>query len=157
MNKRKAIPALLALAAVLLFRPAGPCGAAEGDAAKAEHAAEPIRIFVDEEIRALPPNAPEGGETEKAPGLWVTLAVDGETVLELPFGEAHSVRIEQEGIGENTVILTEEAVFMEEADCPGQDCVLMGPVTRDNLETRVMGGFIICLPHRLSVEVWEKK
>ena len=26
-------------------------------------------------------------------------------------------------------------------------------VTRDNLELRVMGGFIICLPHKISVEV----
>ena len=42
---------------------------------------------------------------------------------------------------------------MEEADCHGQDCVKMEPVTRDNLEMRVMGGFIICLPHRVSVEV----
>jgi hypothetical protein len=29
----------------------------------------------------------------------------------------------------------------------------MGEVTRDNLEVRVMGGFIICLPHKISVEV----
>ena len=34
-----------------------------------------------------------------------------------------------------------------------QDCVQMGEVTRDNLEVRVMGGFIICLPHKISVEV----
>ena len=42
---------------------------------------------------------------------------------------------------------------MESANCEGQDCVHMEPVTRDNLETRVMSGMIICLPHRLSVEV----
>ena len=34
-----------------------------------------------------------------------------------------------------------------------EDCVEMGEVTRENLELRVMGGFIICLPHKLSVEV----
>ena len=44
---------------------------------------------------------------------------------------------------------------MEHADCDNQDCVQMGAVTRDNLELRVMGGFIICLPHKISVEVRE--
>ena len=101
------------------------------------------------------PAAPEG--REKPAGLWVTVSVDGAAIAELPFEEKHTVKIEQDGTGENTVVLTGEAVYMQEADCPGRDCVSMGEVTRENLETRVMGGFIICLPHRLSVEVWEKK
>ena len=54
---------------------------------------------------------------------------------------------------ENIVRLTGDAVFMEEANCQNQDCVQMGEVTADNLELRVLGGFIVCLPHRLSVEV----
>jgi hypothetical protein len=29
----------------------------------------------------------------------------------------------------------------------------MEEITRDNLETRVMFGMIVCLPHRLTVEV----
>lgn len=44
---------------------------------------------------------------------------------------------------------------MTEADCPNQDCVQMGAVTAENLETRAMGGFIVCLPYRLAVEVRE--
>lgn len=90
---------------------------------------------------------PEGGD-----GLRVIVTVDGNEVANLPFGTEHTLQVIQ-GSGTNTVHITPDAVYMQEADCHGQDCVKMEPVTRDNLEMRVMGGFIICLPHRLSVEV----
>ncbi len=85
--------------------------------------------------------------------LRVVLTLDGREILNLPFGEAHTVRILQENGDENTLVLTGESVRMESANCEGQDCVRMEEITRDNLETRVMFGMIICLPHRLSVEV----
>lgn len=44
-------------------------------------------------------------------------------------------------------------VWMESANCTTQDCVHMGEITRENLYIRPMGGFIICLPHGLTVEV----
>ena len=85
--------------------------------------------------------------------LRVILTLDGKEIADLPFGEAHKVRILQENGDENNLVLTGESVYMESANCEGQDCVHMEKVTRDNLETRVMFGMIICLPHRLSVEV----
>ena len=90
---------------------------------------------------------PEGGD-----GLRVIVTVDGDEAANLPFGTEHTLQVIQDS-GRNTVRITPDAVYMEEADCHGQDCVKMEPVTRDNLEMRVMGGFIICLPHRVSVEV----
>ena len=92
--------------------------------------------------------SPEAGD-----GLRVYVTLDGEALMDLPFGEAHTVEIVQPGVGENTVELTGDSVYMLHADCENQDCVNMGAVTRDNLELRVMGGFIVCLPHKLSVEV----
>ena len=89
-------------------------------------------------------------------GLRVYVTLDGAPLIDLPFGEEHVLRILQASGDENTVRLTGNAVYMQEANCEGQDCVNMGEVTRDNLETRVMGGFIICLPHRISVEVREE-
>ena len=94
-----------------------------------------------------PVQDPEGGD-----GLRVIVTVDGNEVANLPFGTEHTLQVIQGG-GTNTLRITADSVYMEEADCHGQDCVKMEPVTRDNLEMRVMGGFIICLPHRLSVEV----
>ena len=91
---------------------------------------------------------PEDGDP-----LRVYITLDGAALIDLPFGQAHTVTIEQPEVGENTVLLTGDSVRMDHADCENQDCVNMGEVTRENLEFRVMGGFIVCLPHRISVEV----
>jgi hypothetical protein len=91
----------------------------------------------------------------KTDGLQVYITVDGEDKAILPFDEEHTLKVNFPDGGSNTVRLTGSSVFIAEADCPNQDCVGMGEVTKDNLETRVLGGFIVCLPHRLSVEVRE--
>ena len=112
--------------------------------------AEGVRVLVDGRAWEGPAVSREAGE-----GLRVYVTFDGRPLIDLPFGEAHSVQVLLPDGGENTVAITGEAVYMEHADCENQDCVNMGAVTRENLELRVMGGFIICLPHRISVEVRE--
>ena len=109
-----------------------------------------VRVLVDGKGWKEATVSPESGD-----GLRVYITCDGQPLLDLPFGEAHSVQIIQDDGSENTVAITEDAVYMEHADCDNQDCVHMGAVTRENLELRVMGGFIICLPHKISVEVRE--
>lgn len=86
----------------------------------------------------------------------VYITLDGADLIDVPFDEARTIEIIQPDGAENTVSITGERVVMAHANCENQDCVNMGEVTRDNLELRVMGGFIICLPHKLSVEVREK-
>ena len=110
--------------------------------------ADGIRVLVDGRAWGGPALSREAGE-----GLRVYISCDGSPLIDLPFGEAHSVQVLQPDGAENTVAITADAVYMEHADCENQDCVQMGAVTRDNLELRVMGGFIICLPHKISVEV----
>ena len=88
-----------------------------------------------------------------ASGLRVYIALDGKPLIDLPFDQAREVTVRQSDGAENTLILTGESVRMAQANCENHDCVNMGEVTAENLEMRVMGGFIICLPHRLSVEV----
>ena len=97
----------------------------------------------------------EGGvlRPESTGSLRVYITLDGKDVAVLPFEEAHVLRIETKDGGMNTVTMTGTSVSVTEADCSGQDCVGMGEVTAENLETRVLGGFIVCLPHRLAVEV----
>ena len=106
-----------------------------------------ITLLLDGTEMTDPVLDPEDGD-----GLRVIVTVDGNEIANLPFGTEHTLQVIRDG-GTNTLRITPDAVYMEEADCHGQDCVKMEPVTRDNLEMRVMGGFIICLPHRLSVEV----
>ena len=89
--------------------------------------------------------------------LRVVVTLQEKVILELPFGEAHTVRIVQPDVGENILTMTGDAVSMTEADCPGQDCVRMETITRENLEIRPLGGFIVCLPHQLTVEVREPR
>ena len=108
---------------------------------------KPARVYLDGNIWNGEETGGENGD------LRVYVTLDGGALIDLPFGVEHTLRIVQADGGENTVRLTRDAVYMEEANCEGQDCVEMGEVTRDNMEVRVMGGFIICLPHRVSVEV----
>ena len=110
--------------------------------------AEGVRVLVDGRAWEGPAVSREAGE-----GLRVYVTWDGRPLIDLPFGEAHSVQVLLPDGAENTVAITGDAVYMEHADCENQDCVNMGAVTRENLELRVMGGFIICLPHKISVEV----
>lgn len=83
----------------------------------------------------------------------VSFQVGGQELLSLPFAEPHTVVIRQPDGQENTLRMTGSSVQMAEATCPNHDCVQMGEVTLENLELRAMGGFIVCLPHQLTVEV----
>ena len=137
--KKKTLAAVILLAAaaavlcLVLLRPGNtPAG---------------VKILVDGE-KLTGTAAPETGDD-----LQVILTLDGEEIARFPFGEAHRIRILQDNGYENNLVLTGESAYMESANCEGQDCVHMEKITRDNLETRVMFGMIICLPHRLSVEV----
>ena len=137
MVKRCLAAALLALAV---------CAALSGCARQAPTGSQ-ARVTLDGVPwtgEALP-----GGEGD----LRVIITLDGETLIDLPFSRARTVSVVQPDGSENNITLTGDAVYMQSANCENQDCVGMGAVTRDNLELRVMGGFIICLPHRLSVEV----
>lgn len=51
-----------------------------------------------------------------------------------------------EGISYNTLKLSKSGVFMEASDCPDQICVHHSPVSAS-------GENIICLPHKLVVEI----
>ena len=53
----------------------------------------------------------------------------------------------------NVLHLTPNGVWMEEANCEGQDCVGEGEVTLENREERVLWNMIICLPHQLALEL----
>ena len=134
------VAALLAVAVLLYFFALRPSGNVKEN--------REVQVLLD----GKPMEETEStGSDEKDLRVYITL--DGKPLLDLPFAEEHTVRIIQPDGGENTVSLTGSSVYMTEANCEGQDCVQMGEVTRENLEVRVMDGFIICLPHKLSVEV----
>lgn len=70
---------------------------------------------------------------------------DGQEILRLPLAEERTVRIPWED-GFNTVTVTQQGVFMSEADCPDQICVRQGTICNG-------GESIVCLPHRLVIRL----
>ncbi len=86
-------------------------------------------------------------------GDYVQIQVDGVTKARVPLTQPQTITLRQPTGEENVVEITREGAVMRSANCHNQDCVHMGAVTRDNWESRVNGAFIICLPHRVTVEL----
>jgi hypothetical protein len=72
-------------------------------------------------------------------------------------GNSYEMPLDRDGhlevrtsLGRNLVAVRDGRVFVEEADCPGLDCVHHAPIDAS-------GQTIVCLPHRLVIEVQEDK
>ncbi len=79
-------------------------------------------------------------------GREVVVRVDGEIVARLSLSEERELPIEIDGRIANRLQIADGAVRMIEADCPDKLCVRKGAV-------RYVGDGIVCLPHRVVVEV----
>lgn len=63
------------------------------------------------------------------------------------------ITIRQDNGEVNEVHITPQEVYMESSTCANQDCVGQGHVTLDNIGTRILSGYIICLPNAVTVEL----
>lgn len=75
----------------------------------------------------------------------VVITLDGTVYGEYLLRENQTIHIES-STGLNTVVIKDGVVFMQEADCPDQICVKHSSIHRTKES-------IVCLPHRLVVEV----
>ena len=114
----------------------------------AEGSDDTVRVYLDEELFKGNPESAIGQSD-----YMVYIALGGELLIALPFEENHVVTVLQPDGSENTVMMTGSMVLMMDSNCDNHDCIEMGEVTKENLEERILGGFIICLPHQISVEV----
>jgi len=85
------------------------------------------------------------------PGQIACIYVDGELERRIDLG---AVAVPYEFVvetkwGHNTVRVERGSVRVSEADCPDQICVHQGKITGDDLLP------IVCLPHRLVIEIEE--
>ena len=71
----------------------------------------------------------------------------------VPFGEAQVLKIDQDGDRHNEITITDDAVYMSHSTCHNQECVKQGKITMENIETRLLGDYIICLPNQVVVKV----
>lgn len=77
----------------------------------------------------------------------VAVRVDGKVVQEFSLDDTIQYKIEGTG-GTNTLCIEDGSVWLSEADCPDQICVQTGKI-------RYAGQSIICLPHKVVVEIKE--
>ena len=54
---------------------------------------------------------------------------------------------------ENAIHVTQDSMYMKSATCENQNCIKQGTVNLQNMETRVLGNMIICLPNRVVLEL----
>lgn len=83
----------------------------------------------------------------KKPGAMVEISVDGKVI------ESFDISVDMEyqvatDKGNNLVIIKDGQVDVVEADCPDKVCV-------NHIAIESMGETIICLPHKLVVEIVE--
>ena len=78
-------------------------------------------------------------------GHMVQITIDGKIYGEYSLSDSQTITVD-EPLGYNKVVIENGMAYMDEADCPDKYCMDYKPVSKGN-ET------IICLPHKLVVEV----
>ncbi len=82
----------------------------------------------------------------KKEGACAVITVDGRILHRCSLNEDAEITVSGYDGGKNTIIVSNGTVYMSDADCPDRLCVRMGAVSRT-------GETIVCLPHRVVVEV----
>ncbi len=82
----------------------------------------------------------------KKPGDRVIIKVDGKVVQELSLSEDTKLTVEGYQGGFNEIVIEYGYVKVNSADCPDELCVHSGSIDKS-------GETIVCLPHRVVVEV----
>lgn len=83
--------------------------------------------------------------SNSTPGKSVIVTIDGEIVGEYALEEEQYFQVVTDS-GKNRIRVQDGEVYVEEADCPDQYCVKHMPI-------RKSGEMIVCLPHKLIIEV----
>lgn len=79
------------------------------------------------------------------PGAIVRITIDGELYGEYSLYEEQAISIDEQ-LGHNRLVIEDGSAYMADADCPDKYCMDYKPISKG-------GETIICLPHRLVVEV----
>ena len=78
--------------------------------------------------------------------------VEGPGIGTYPLQENREIPVHTE-YGYNLIVIQDGAVFVREADCGNQDCVQQGAMSLDNYTQRFLGNLILCLPHKLEIQL----
>lgn len=87
-----------------------------------------------------------GGQEAAAAVKYAKITVDGEHYRTIALGGADQEIVIHTSRGRNALKVSQGGISMIDADCPDELCIAMGRVS-------VVGGKIVCLPHRVFVEI----
>lgn len=79
-------------------------------------------------------------------GSTINITVNGVLYGTYALSEPQEIPVELDGRIANIVVIENGEATMKDADCPDQLCMRQGTISRD-------GQTIVCLPHKLVVEV----
>lgn len=116
------------------------------------------------EIRLSAPDAPAGEEplllqpmqpgSKRVPAEgYLRITADRVVFEPIPIHEDRRIEIRQLGGAWNVAMIRQGVVHMDSANCNTQDCIHQGAVSLDNRDMRLLHGSIVCLPHRLVLEL----
>ena len=82
---------------------------------------------------------------QRGAGAAVRITIDGVLYGEYSLSEEQSISVDEE-LGHNRLVIENGSAYMADADCPDKYCMDYKPISKG-------GETIICLPHKLVVEV----
>ncbi len=89
-------------------------------------------------------------ESPAVSGQYVVITVNKELYKKIPFdNDTCETIVVQTDLGSNTIVINNNSVNVMDADCPDLVCVNTKPATQT-------GDMIVCLPHRLIVEITDR-
>ncbi|MBE5803505.1 MAG: hypothetical protein E7316_03235 [Clostridiales bacterium] len=90
-----------------------------------------------------------------APAAYLLVTVGDVTYQPLPLQGEGEFSLTQGDTGRvNVVHVTRDSIWMAESTCDNQDCVEQGVVSLETMDNRVLGNMIICLPHRVTLQLY---
>ena len=89
---------------------------------------------------------------------FLLVSVGGVTYSPIPLTQTGDFVIRQRDTDRvNVVHVTPDSVQMASSTCENQLCVEEGIVTLENKGTRILGGYIICLPNEVTLELYGRE
>lgn len=145
---------LFALDRLGVFQPSAP--------RKAQQAPEGLKISLS------PLHGREGAEalllTPMQPGMqrvpaegYLRITADKVVYEPIPLTQDRRIAINQAGGQQNIALIQRGTVHMDSANCPTQDCIHQGSMSLETRELRLMQGSIVCLPHKLVLELLDEQ
>ena len=100
---------------------------------------------------------PAEEQAAASPRGWLVITVDDKVYQPYPLTKTGDYTINQKKKNAKNVIhVTEDSIQMASSTCDNQVCVYEGVVTLENKESRILGGYIVCLPNGVTLQLLDE-